>query len=110
MDDAYHRYPVGSPEHYAAYEKEFTAQDGIGAAVPGDPEASYEADNAYELAYERENEYLERQNAAEHAKWMADQGIQAAETLLDDPQRWLGDDWYQQCRIDSEPEIELDPF
>src|ERR1700678_4112922 len=58
MDDTYYRYPVGSQEHYAAYERYFISNDGIDAAVPGNPQASYEADNAYELAYERENEHL----------------------------------------------------
>jgi hypothetical protein len=111
VDDAYYRYPAGSPEHYAAYQKEFTASDGIDAAVPGDVEASYEADNAWELAYERQNEELERQDVEEQARWWADRGIQVADELLDDPQRWLGDDWYRSIREhSSEPEIELDPF
>lgn len=48
MDDDYYRYPVGSPEHYAAYEKYFIAMGGIGFAIPGDPEASYEADKGSE--------------------------------------------------------------
>jgi hypothetical protein len=48
MDDAY-RYPVGSRRHYAGYEKRFSSLSGIDAAVPGDPQASYEADFAYEL-------------------------------------------------------------
>lgn len=53
MDDDYYRYPAGSPEHYAAYEKEFNA-GGIDPAddpeVAGDPETMYEIDNAWELA------------------------------------------------------------
>lgn len=53
MDDAYYRYRAGSGEHYAAYEKEFIARYGIGFPFPDDPRASYEADNAYELACER---------------------------------------------------------
>ena len=53
MDPNYHRYVVGSPEHYAAYEEEFSRLDGIGAAIPGDPRASYEVDFAVELAWER---------------------------------------------------------
>ena len=63
MDDTYYRYPVGSQEHYAAYERYFISNDGIDAAVPGNPQASYEADNAYELAYERENEHLAQKDA-----------------------------------------------
>lgn len=109
MDDAYCRYPAGSREHYAAYEKEFSANGGIDAAVPGDPEASYEVDNAWELAYERETEALEQQHIEEHARWWGNRGIQVAESLVDDPQSWLGADWYQRSRAaeyDAEPEIE----
>jgi len=53
MDRAYYEAPVGSPEHYAAYEKEFTETGGAGFPVPDSPEDSYEVDNAYELAAER---------------------------------------------------------
>lgn len=53
MDRAYYEAPAGSPEHYAAYEKEFTETGGVGFPVPDSPEDSYEVDNAYELAYER---------------------------------------------------------
>jgi hypothetical protein len=56
MDDAYYRSPVGSREHYAAYEKEFNARRGGGYAFPDDVRASYQADNAYELARERRAE------------------------------------------------------
>jgi hypothetical protein len=53
MDDAYYTAAPGSAEHYAAYEKEFTATEGAGFAFPDDPHASYEVDNAHELAHER---------------------------------------------------------
>lgn len=53
MDPAYYTAPAGSPEHYAAYEKEFEANHGLGFVFEDDPEASYEVDNAAELAYER---------------------------------------------------------
>jgi hypothetical protein len=53
MDPAYYQAPAGSPEHYAAYEKEFTETGGALFPVPDSPEDSYEVDNAYELAYER---------------------------------------------------------
>ena len=53
MDRAYYEAPAGSPEHYAAHEKEFTETGGAGFRVPDSPEDSYEVDNAYELAYER---------------------------------------------------------
>ena len=53
MDPAYYEAQTGSPEHYAAYEKAFTASHGIGFPVADDPAASYEIDNAQELAYER---------------------------------------------------------
>lgn len=107
MDDAYYRSPVGSPEHYAAYEKEFTAQGGIDAAVPGDVEASYEVDNAWELAYDRMVEEGGRQAAEEQGRWWADRGIQVSDDLVDDPHSWLGEDWYQRSRLaepDAEPE------
>ena len=111
MDDDYYRYPVGSRQHYAAYEKYFIATDGIGAAVPGDPEASYEVDNAYELAYERENEYLARQAAEEDARWWRERGIQIAEDLLRDPQGWLGEDWRERSYVyHSPPDIDLEAF
>jgi hypothetical protein len=53
VDDAYYRSRVGSREHYAAYKKEFNARYGIGYVFPDDVRASYQADHAYELAYER---------------------------------------------------------
>jgi len=49
----YHRYPIGSKEHDAAYEKEFTTDAGIGYPFPNDPQDSYEVDYAYELAFDR---------------------------------------------------------
>ena len=58
--DDYFRYPTGSPEHYEAYKKAFAREGGTGFPVPDapvlvgvldDPRASYEADNAYELAW-----------------------------------------------------------
>jgi hypothetical protein len=50
MDDAYYRYPAGSTEHWEAYLKEFKQCHGIGYVFPDDAWASYEVDNAYELA------------------------------------------------------------
>jgi hypothetical protein len=87
MDDDYHRYPVGSPEHYAAYERHFTATGGIHAVVPGDPQASYEVEHAYELAAARydECEYLYQRHVEEGARWWRARGVQLAEGLLDDP-------------------------
>lgn len=68
MDDEYYRYQAGHPKQYAAYEKEFHA-GGIDPTgdpeIDSDPEASYEIDNAYELAYERMIEAEERQFIAE---------------------------------------------
>jgi hypothetical protein len=40
MDSAYYQAQPGSPEHYAAYEKEFDAQHGIGFPVENDRRAS----------------------------------------------------------------------
>ena len=53
MDDNHLRYPIGSKEHYAAYEKEFTTDSGIGYPFHDDPQGSYEVDYAYELAFDR---------------------------------------------------------
>ena len=53
MDRAYYQAPAGSPEHYAAYAKEFAETGGAGFPVPASAEDSYEVDNAYELACER---------------------------------------------------------
>jgi hypothetical protein len=53
MDPNHHRYVVESPGYHAAYEKEFFRLGGIGAAIPGDLRASYEVDDAVELAWER---------------------------------------------------------
>jgi hypothetical protein len=52
MDSDDYRYPIGSPQHYAAYAKEFKADYGIGYPVSSSPRASYEADYAYELAFD----------------------------------------------------------
>jgi hypothetical protein len=110
MDDAYYRSPVGSAEHYAAYEKEFTA-GGITPIddpdIANDPRAMYEVDNAWELAYDRWVEEGAQQAAEEQSRWWADRGIQVADDLIDDPRGWLGDDWYQRSRHaepDAEPE------
>lgn len=68
MSGDYHRYPPGSPHHYAAYEKAFSAGDVDPVDVPEieeDPEASYEIDNAWELAYDRRVEEGARQAAIE---------------------------------------------
>lgn len=62
MDDDY-RYQVGSQKHYEAYAKAFREGDIDPAGDPdidNYPEASYEIDNAYELAYERMIEAEER--------------------------------------------------
>ena len=111
MDDDYYTYPVGSPEHYAAYEKHFTATGGIHAVFPGDPQASYEVENAYELAAERydpcEDGY--RWHLEEGEWWWNQQGVQLAHDLLDDPESWLGDDWWQ-THIAEEPDIDPEPF
>lgn len=98
MDDDYYRYPVGSPEHDAAYEKYFIAMGGIGFAIPGDPKASYEVDNAAELAYARGYdgwyESLYQQHVEERAQWWRARGVQLAEDLLDHP----GAGWGRNCR------------
>lgn len=112
MDDAYYRSPVGSPEHYAAYEKEFNVGGITPVDDPGianDPRAMYEIDNAWELAYERWFSEAEREAEEEKAQWWADRGVQIADDLVDDPRGWLGDDWYRQSRPaepDAEPEAE----
>jgi hypothetical protein len=110
MDDDYYRYPAGSPEHYAAYEKNFIATGGIGAVVPGDPQASYEVENAYELAAARYDAYQEYLDGA--AGWWGALGVQVAEDLLDDPESWLGEDWWQTLTAEdhSEPDIDLEAF
>jgi hypothetical protein len=53
MDRAYYEAPVGSPEHYAAYGKEFAETGGVCFPVPVSAADSYEVDNAAELAYDR---------------------------------------------------------
>ena len=116
MDDDCYKYPAGSPEHYAAYERHFTATGGLDDAVPGDPRASYEIDNAYELACERGyDEWYESQyqkHVEEQARWWDARGIQLAEDLLGCPEDWLGGDWRrdQLADPDSQPDIDLEPF
>ena len=53
MSSDHLRYPIGSKEHYAAYEKKFIADRGIGYPFSNDPQDSYEVDYAYELAFDR---------------------------------------------------------
>ncbi len=45
---------IGSPEHYANFEKYFTLQNGVGFSFPDDPRASYECFYAYALEPEPE--------------------------------------------------------
>lgn len=96
MDDAYYRAPVGSPEHYTAYEKEFAADDGIGFVFPDDPRASYEVDNAAELAAEAYDEYLFETYAGAHAD-----DFEAGESP------WPANGAHQEA---SEPDIEFEPW
>lgn len=103
MDDDYYRYPAGSPEHYAAYEKKFIATDGIDAVVPGDPQASYEIENSYELAAERYDAYQAYLDEVA-SRWRA-LGVQVAQELLDD-EGWLGEDWEETLHAD---ELDIDP-
>jgi hypothetical protein len=97
MDDDYYKYPAGSPEHYAAYDWHLIATGGLDVAVPGDPQASYEIDCAYELACERGYddwyESLYQKHVEEQARWWGARGIQLAEDLLGCPESWLGGDW-----------------
>ena len=55
------RYPTGSPEHYAGYEREFTPED----SMPSGPRACYEIDYSYELADEAHTEALYEQHVEE---------------------------------------------
>jgi hypothetical protein len=81
------------------------------AAIPGDAQASYEVDNACELAYERQNEYLAQQAAEEDAQWWRERGIHIAEDLLRDPEGWLGEDWWECSYVHhSPPDIDLEAF
>jgi hypothetical protein len=89
MDPNYHRYVVGSPEHDAAYEEEFFRLDGIGAAIPGDPQASYEVDFAVELAWERGyDEWADsgyQKHAEEQTRWWRERGSRSRTTLSTTP-------------------------
>jgi hypothetical protein len=116
-DDDYFRYPVGSPEHYAAYERYFRSMDGIGFVFPGDPESSYEVDFAVELANERWDDEMcdsgYRQHMQEQAEWWRARGVQIAEDLVGDPGSWLDGDWWRSHIPDPDyrgPDIDLEPF
>jgi len=114
-DDDYRRYPPGSPEHYKGHARKFGADHGIDGAyaLQDEPEDSYDAFYDAALGYELQGERLYRQEAEEAARWWRDRGIQLAEDLLDDPESWLGYDWWHQSRISehgSEPDIDLEPF
>jgi hypothetical protein len=117
MDEDYHRYTVGSPEHIAAYEKRFNSLGGIGYEFPHDAEASYEVDFAVELSRERGydewRESLEQEHLEEGARWWRDQGVQVAEHLIDTPWIWLSDDERCEVHIEEEhslPDIDPEPF
>jgi hypothetical protein len=113
MEADYFRYPIGSPEHFAAYERYFNSLGGIGFAFPDDLEASYEADFACELASERayggwcESGY--RQYVEEGARWWRDRGVQVAQDSLGDPRSWLGGDWSRSRITERDSEQDIDP-
>jgi hypothetical protein len=89
MDSAYYQAQPGSPEHYAAYEKEFDVQHGIGFPVENDPRASYEIDNAYELALD------------DYYDWCAGQALAAADAAAETEPEPRALPWYE-----LEPEAE----
>jgi hypothetical protein len=109
-DSDYFRYPVGSPEHYAAYAKEFGANHGIGYVYPDNPGASYVVDHAYELAYIAE-EYAgdpdadteAEEDAGEKGPWVP---------YLDDEGNWIPDPAHDKPGHEPPPEwdIDLEPF
>jgi hypothetical protein len=116
-DDDYFRYPVGSPEHYAAYERYFHSKDGIDCVFPGDPESSYEADFAGELANASWDDEMcnsgYQQWVEESARWWRARGVQIAEDLVDEPGSWLDGDWWQSRIPDPDyhgPDIDPEPF
>jgi hypothetical protein len=93
MDKAYYQALVGSPEHYAAYAKEFRAEAGIGFPVEHDPQASYEIDNSYELALD------------DYYAWCAAQadaaaGVDLSRDPIPDPE----------AEPVAEPEPEIEPW
>ena len=115
--DDYYRYPVGSPGHYAAYERYFHSTDGIGFVFPGDPESSYEVDFAGELANASWDDEMcnsgYQHGLEETARWWRARGVQIAEDLVDDPGSWLDGDWWQRRIPDDEysgPDIDPEPF
>lgn len=94
MGPDYYTAAPGSPEHRAAYERHFHANADLGIdAVPGNPEASYQADNAAELDIDRWQREMEaegdRHAEAElpEAAWEAEE----ARTAFTGPayDRWI---------------------
>jgi hypothetical protein len=66
---------------------------------PGDPESSYEADFAGELANARWDDEMcdsgYQQWVEESARRWRARGVQIAEDLVDEPGSWLDGDWWQ---------------
>jgi hypothetical protein len=86
MDSAYYETPAGSPEHYAAYEREFNATPGALYAFPDDPQASYEVDNAYELAYEHYASNGDPEADADDLEWDEPKPERAPAAELPEPE------------------------
>lgn len=99
MDPAYYEYPPGSPQHYAAYKKEFLKQNGIGYPVPNDPATSYEIDNYGELAYDNSDSY---DDYVSHGGPDHPEDDPAAETASPD----RGDAWQRPVDYGLEPDPE----
>jgi hypothetical protein len=65
MGPDYYTQPVGSDRHRQAYREQFEAGGFVYGAFPDDADASYKADHWAELEYDRLQEKLEAQYAAE---------------------------------------------
>jgi hypothetical protein len=108
MDSDDYRYPTGSPKHYAAYAKEFEADYGIGYPSPDSPRASYEADYAYELAWDDYATYGGDRYAAPEAGGDADEKGPWV-PLLNEEGNWIPDPVRDEACRDPLPDLDIDP-
>jgi hypothetical protein len=106
-DDGY-RYPTGTPEHYGAYARDFETNYGIGYPAPDSPRASYEADFAWELAWDEYTMYGGDHYADPEAEGDADEK-RSWVPYQDEEGNWILDPARDEARREPLPDLDIDP-